>query len=161
MPQKSRILRLHKHQTMKIPAPVFMLLGIVLLSFCACNKYDEGPAFSLRTKETRVSQKWRVDKATRNGIDIAAETHVTVNFKDNGSLVYADTLVSPSGNTVTVQTGIWNFDSDAENLVLLFTRPGGGTTGAKIWQILRLTTTQLWVNETVGTDLYRYELEVK
>lgn len=47
-------------------------LGLLccLLTLGACKKYDEGPTFSLRTKEERISNTWRFGLAFRNGKNI-------------------------------------------------------------------------------------------
>lgn len=146
---------------MKFSAPILILLSAVLFSLCSCNKYDEGPAFSLRTKTFRATDNWKVAHAEKNGNDVTTSIRMSVNLKDDGSMIYKDTIATSSGDSISLRSGVWEFDHDAENLLLVFTDPGGGNVSARIWYILRLTVGELWVTEQVGEDLYRYELEPK
>ncbi len=138
---------------------VLILLGVVSVGFSGCNKYDEGPAFSLRSKTFRATNNWFTTVAAKNGIDVTADTRIGINLKSDGTVVYQDTVATAEGDIITERRGVWEFDNSAENLLLVFTNPGGGAIGAKIWYILRLTTDELWVTETIGQDLYRYEFE--
>jgi hypothetical protein len=146
---------------MKIPAPIFILLSVFLLSMCACNKYDEGPGFSLRTKTFRASDNWKIARAEKNGIDVTTSVRINVNLRSDGAMVYSDTTAIASGDSISSLQGVWEFDHDAENILLVFTDPGGGNVSARIWFILRLAVGELWVKETVGDDLYRFEFEPK
>lgn len=146
---------------MRIPAPIFVLIGVIMLSMCACNKYDEGPAFSIRTKTFRATDNWKIGKAFKDGVDVTTGTRMSIDLKSDGSLHYTDTTVIASGDSISNQVGVWEFDHEAENLLLVFTNPGGGAISAKVWYILRLTVGELWVTETVGESLYRYEFEPK
>lgn len=146
---------------MNLFAPISVLLVAVLFSLSSCNKYDEGPAFSLRTKTFRATDNWVVSYAKKNGIDVTSSIRMGVNLKSDGSMTYKDTIATPSGDSISALSGVWEFDHDAENLLLVFTDPGGGNVSARIWFILRLTVGELWVSEQVGEDLYRYELEPK
>lgn len=146
---------------MKFSAPIFVLLIAVLFGLSACNKYDEGPAFSLRTKTFRATDNWKVAYAEKNGVDATSSIRMSVNLKSDGSMTYKDTIATPAGDSISYQTGVWEFDHDAENILLVFTDPGGGNVSARIWYILRLTVGELWVSEQIGEDLYRYEFEPK
>lgn len=146
---------------MKFSAPVLILLSVVFLSFCSCNKYDEGPAFSLRSKKFRATDTWIVANAEKNGVDVTSSIRMGLDLKSDGSMTYTDTIATPAGDSISNTLGVWEFDNAAENLLLVFTDPGGGNVSARVWFILRLTIGELWVTEQVGDDLYRYELEPK
>lgn len=146
---------------MKFSAPIMLLLCAVLFTLSSCSKYDEGPAFSLRTKTFRATDNWKVERAEKNGVDVTSSIRMGVNLKSDGTMTYRDTIATSSGDSISNRTGVWEFDHDAENLLLVFTDPGGGNVSARIWYILRLTVGELWVTEQVGEDLYRYELEPK
>ena len=45
------------------------LAALLFLCAPACKKYDEGPALSLRSKKSRIANKWKVDKLFKNGVD--------------------------------------------------------------------------------------------
>ena len=38
----------------------FTLIGAIALSVIACNKYEDGPAFSLKTKTSRIIGEWKL-----------------------------------------------------------------------------------------------------
>src|SRR5690554_7735049 len=40
---------------------LFSVLSLVFI-FTACNKYEEGPKFSLLTKKARISGTWKLEK---------------------------------------------------------------------------------------------------
>lgn len=44
-------------------------LGIIFIFF-SCNKYEEGPSFSLRSAEKRLCGQWRLNKLLYNDKDI-------------------------------------------------------------------------------------------
>jgi len=142
---------------MRINIIVSLLLGAFLLGFCSCNKYDEGPAFSLRTKTFRATNHWVVSQAFQNGLDITNEVRIGVDLQKEGKLAYTDTTSVAPELVIENLSGLWEFDAEGENLLLVFTTPGGGVIDAKVWYILRLTTNELWVTETIGDNLYRYE----
>lgn len=144
-------------RAMRINYAAFLALGAFLLVFCSCNKYDEGPAFSLRTKTFRATNNWVVAQAYQNGLDITSEVRMGVNLKKDGKLAFTDTTSIAPEVVIKQQSGLWEFDAKGENLLLIFTTPGGGVTDAKVWYILRLTTDELWVTETINDNLYRYE----
>jgi len=46
-------------------APIYLVLFLSI--FSSCKKYDEGPAISLRSKEKRLCQEWKLKKIELNG----------------------------------------------------------------------------------------------
>ncbi len=146
---------------MKKLTNVAVVLSILSVCFASCNKYDEGPAFSLRTKKSRVTNNWVIDLAQRNGTDATAQTRISVSIKDDGSVTYKDTVNTLTGDSIIVAKGLWEFDQKGENLLLVFSESEGGVTDAKVWYILRLTGNELWVNQDTGEDLFRYQFAPK
>jgi hypothetical protein len=118
----------------------FFLLTIV---FFACNKYEEGPSFSLRTKKHRLVNTWAIDKYYVNGSDstVAFLTEYvnyiyTLNNNNSYSIKY-------SYNNVIQQTitGTWDWADGKEQLILSQTQPVATNTQ----NILRLKESELWV----------------
>lgn len=64
---------------------------LVILTIGACKKYEEGPAISLRSKEKRLCQTWKLVSWTENG-DIV----------DMGDIFYTWELSKNGDFTVTV-----------------------------------------------------------
>ena len=49
-----------------------------VLFLVSCGKYEDGPGFSLRSKEARLAGTWTFEKVTWDGIDVAVvyeDTH--------------------------------------------------------------------------------------
>ena len=57
------------------------LISIALFSITACSKYEEGKA-SMRTKKSRLCQKWKVDAARVVWEDGSAILDVTADYTD-------------------------------------------------------------------------------
>lgn len=125
-----------------------VLIAVATIGITGCKKYEEGPAFSLRSKKARVVGKWKVEKAWDNGTDITS-TYDALNyrleFKENGDLVLSRTV---AGITVT-STQKWEFSSDKEKIIII-----DGSTRYEN-QITRLKNKEFWikaVNPTTDID---------
>jgi hypothetical protein len=93
------------------------LLFIILFG---CEKYPEGPSFSLRTKENRLCQEWNLTGVLEsNGIydDYNLELHI---FKDGSFTKYywdlSDSLITYYGN--------WAWVENQEAITLDFSMAG-------------------------------------
>lgn len=63
---------------------IYLLLALFAIS--GCKKYDEGPAISLRSKEKRLCQEWKLDKYLVNGEDFDYFEEQIWTFDKNGTL---------------------------------------------------------------------------
>lgn len=61
-------------------------LVLILLVLTGCKKYEEGPAISLRSKEARLCQEWKLDKYLVNGEDFNYFEEQNWTFDKNGTL---------------------------------------------------------------------------
>lgn len=133
-------------KTIKILSLVLLAMTFVLGS---CSKYEEGPAFSLRTKKARLAGEWKADKyIDSNGNEENANDDGTIEFtKDN-------TFIVKSGNFST--TGTWEFTKDKEYLETEFTYTSGGVTVTETNEskILRLKNDELWLEDEDGDQTH-------
>ena len=119
-----------------------LLIALPLLVLASCNKYEDGPAFSLRTKTQRLSNNWQVSSAYQNGTDKTSEFNVVFAGylldirKDN---TYTLSFSPLSAGTVT-DSGTWEFNSDQTHVIL--TNSDGEQ---QDYTILRLKEKELWV----------------
>jgi len=118
--------------------------------FAGCGKYEDGPGFSLRSKEARVAGIWTIEKYYENGVDITSDfladgTTVTVEFKKDG--VYSTTVsYTFLGQTYTeTETGTWALTNDNANLTM--TDSQGDASSVRI---LRLTNSEMWFEDTTS-----------
>lgn len=86
-------------RTMKSSMWMLLLTSILLLSFQACNKYEEGPALSLRSRTERVSNTWKVENYKVNGEDLTSlVSNYTETFTKSGNYSYQWGAFDGNGN---------------------------------------------------------------
>ena len=138
-----------------------LFIALAALAVYACNPYEYGPNVSLRTKKGRISNDWVVDIVKKNGIPLSAIPDVEYKMVKDGSINKTEVLMSSAGtDSVVTKSGLWEFDNDAENVIVLFA-DRYGITESHIWRILKLTKDEFWYEEVDSIDLYEYRLKEK
>jgi hypothetical protein len=110
-----------------------------------CGKYDDGPTISLRSRNARIVNTWKIDKVMLDGMpmttaEIAMDeggADITNTFTKNGDYSYSftnDMGVVQSGN------GKWEF-VNSDNDIKIF---GVDGIESETSTILRLTNDELW-----------------
>lgn len=130
----------------KILLPLF----IIIISLSGCY-YDEGPIISLRTPESRVVNKWKYQKFTRNGQDqMMYYKNSWVEFKkDKTANFYEDTSYS--------YTAAWEFSDDFKTLYLNCTDDSSNTWELD-YNILKLRDKEMWLESDLGSITLYIEL---
>lgn len=130
---------------------VFILPLLIGSVFSGCNKYEDGPAISLRTKKQRVSNAWRIEQVfeTENG---GSKEDKTTDYK-NAYFNYVLTIKKEGNYTIIYrpynisdysEAGTWDFGADKNNLV--FVNSNGNTSSiGTVWEISRLKEKELWM----------------
>src|SRR6185295_3027650 len=107
---------------------------IVLMSFAACKKYDNGPAFSLRSVKNRLCQKWQpyyfMNDSTGD-VSIDSTSDVYYEFDKDGDLNFIF-------GTNTVLTLNWSFNDDKTAVIMT------DGNSSDTWNIQRLTNKEFW-----------------
>lgn len=128
----------------------FLLFGITAaLSVVSCGKYEDGPNFSLRSKEARLVNTWVIEKTMQDGVDNTAEfkadnPEYQLELKKDNSFVSStyDSLLSARDEN----KGKWKLTNNKEEIELT-----DDLTGQQISEkILRLTNTELWTELDFG-----------
>jgi hypothetical protein len=93
----------------------FILLAAISLWFAAttqsCQKYPDGPMFSLRSRTERVSNDWKIDNYSINGSDFTSlVSNYTETFSSNGDYSYSWGLLDG--------TATWKFQNNDEEIQL-------------------------------------------
>lgn len=124
-----------------------LLAFTVTLLATSCKKYDDGPMFSLRSKTERVSNTWRVERATDGGNDVTSSfDQYELQLLSNGDASLA-ALYSLGSLSFEFQTnGTWSFEDSKEDLRLDFENDAADRT----YEILRLKEDELWLQENGG-----------
>jgi hypothetical protein len=129
--------------------PVLLLLALVIsIGSISCSKYEDGPAFSLRSKTERISNTWRVEKAMENSSDVTSDfDQYQLQMLSDGDATLA-ALYTLGDLTFEFQTnGTWSFENNSEDVRLDFENDAADRT----YQILRLKEDELWLREKGGT----------
>lgn len=126
----------------KIKISVLILLGALMLPFIqGCKKYDEGPALSLRARDERVANSWKVENYKINGSDYTSlVASYTETFSKNGTYSYAWGSLNGSGR--------WNFQNDDEEINLI----GTDNQSSRTLFILKLEEKAFWYYYMDGND---------
>ena len=98
---------------------LFSLLIVFILG--ACNKYSEGPAFSLLTRKARISNDWTLQSYTKDGtelFDVNAEEQ-NLSIEKDGS--YSGTIITTElGQLQSTSTnGTWTFENSQSDVNFL------------------------------------------
>jgi hypothetical protein len=133
---------------------IYLFLFVGILGFSSCKKYDEGPAFSLRSKKARVVNIWKIEKFIINGKD---ETSNIAPLLANYTLTFKDDDTWESTIDGQREAGTWEFDSDKENLQI----KTGNSSTIESAKILRLTNDELWTEQIEGSDKLEIHYETK
>lgn len=126
-----------------------IFFGITLFGLTACNKYEDGPKLSLRSKKERVANTWVIEKAIRNGNDVTDEYEIyTLTTSKDGDAKLNATIVFGGFTYTTNTNGTWEFSSNKEKLIFDYENDDADNT----YQILRLKEDELWIRELGGED---------
>ena len=98
---------------------LFSLFIVFILG--ACNKYSEGPAFSLLTRKARISNDWTLQSYTKDGtelFDVNAEEQ-NLSIEKDGS--YSETIITTELGQLqsTSSNGTWTFENSQSDVNFL------------------------------------------
>ena len=118
----------------KISNKVLLASGLATtIALTGCNKYEDGPAFSLLTKTQRLTGDWVMEKWTPYGennlignngqsIEIEFDKDGDFNLKIISTITYYDYYGSFNGygTNIVNEKGDWEFSSNKEEIELDF-----------------------------------------
>jgi len=129
----------------------FLLLALIIIWFAtttqSCQKYADGPMFSLRSRTERVSNTWKVDNYSINGTDFTSlVSNYTETFSSNGEYSYSWGLLNG--------TGTWKFQNNDEEIQLT----GTDNQSDRKLIIQKLEEDAFWYYYMDGNDKYEIHL---
>lgn len=108
---------------------------LLLLMISACSKYEEGPAFSLRSKKSRMVNDWKLVSSDTNGQTYMNPTLYLLKPKKDEkfdmNIKYGDQIFSVKGT--------WEFSNDKERLFLTYENDNNF-----FYKIIKLTKDEFW-----------------
>ena len=121
------------------------LIAIPVLE--SCNKYPDGPEFSLRTRKERLSNNWKIDNYTVNDVDLTSlVTGYTEEFTKDGKYSYQWGEFDGTGD--------WEFQNNHEEVKLT----GTDDQASRQLIILKLEETTLWYYYMDGNDKHEFHM---
>jgi len=126
------------------------LMALLFLCAPACKKYEEGPLLSLRSKKSRIANKWKVDKLLKNGVDstmyyTAEGTWAEMDKDGNASVM----VIQYNGITTDTSNGEgrWELHEKNEAFALILTDLQTNEVDTSVWWITRLKEKEFWLEE--------------
>ena len=92
----------------------------IIFVFSSCNKYSEGPNFSLLTKKTRVVNDWTLESYTKDNTELYEQGYEeNLSIEKDGT--YSMTRITPNlGQLHSVSShGTWEFDNAKTSISFL------------------------------------------
>lgn len=129
---------------------LILLFALISLIFTGCKKYEEGPAFSIRTKTERVANTWKLISYTLNGTDYTSSLNsinYTETYDKDGNYSY--------NSSIGTGTGRWEFQSDKEQIK----RSGVSSQSTETLFILKLKENAFWYYYMDGNDRHEFHFE--
>ena len=128
---------------------LLLVLTLIILSpvFESCQKYPDGPSFSLRSRKARVANTWTVENYKVNGTDFTSlVASYTETFSKDGDYSYSWGLLSGSGN--------WTFQNKDAEIKL----NGTDEQASRTLYITKLEEKSFWYYYLDGSDKYEIHL---
>ncbi len=107
---------------------------VVMLNFTSCKKYEDGPAFSLRSKTARLTGEWEVVKIGGSPI---AGSELNLEFEKDGDFNFSYSY----GSYDYTAKGEWEWSDKKETIKATI---DGETVE---WEVLRLTNDEFWFED--------------
>lgn len=121
---------------------LLLVLSISLIS--SCNKYPDGPKFTLLSKKERMQGKWDLQEiAHSDGTVTYDNLNEIIELTEDNDYTYTSGYISVSGE--------WEFVSDKEKV--LFKIGNLNVT----YKIMRLKNKELWLQDEGDGDVLKYE----
>lgn len=122
---------------------------ITTIALSSCNKYEDGPIVSLKSKKARVENTWVVAEATNEGNDVTStydrfELYLSI---DGDATLEAEYQLGDIQVTTSTD-GTWSFNNNKEDLILDYENDDAD----EEYQILKLSSDELWLR-VKGDDL--------
>jgi len=124
---------------------IITFIAMSLLWLNSCGKYEEGPFFSLATKKGRVTKSWK--QIEFNGTPTT--TDVIWKFEGNGDFAMEYNGI-PNNNPAK-----WSFEEN-KGVISIYYINDNITFD---FNIIRLTSNEMWLDKVVGTSFVRIKLE--
>jgi hypothetical protein len=127
---------------------ILAVLLILLAGIGACKKYEDGPAFSLRSKAARVANNWKIAEALDNGNNVTSDYNkYELDLTKDGHAELSIDYNFFGGNLKYTTSGTWTFVSEKEKISFDYENDQADN----VYKILKLKEKEMWLKEDTGT----------
>lgn len=129
----------------------FILL-VTATTITSCRKYEEGPNISLRSKEERVANNWRIESAQLDGVDVSLEPFYAKQkhyFYRNKT--YTVTKINPQSLEFYNESGTWKFFDNNRKIAITVKNTTLNTEVTTEYNIIKLYEKQFWIRTLDNT----------
>ena len=122
-----------------------LLSLVIIFVSSSCNKYSEGPNFSLLTKKARIVNDWTLESYTKDETELYDQGYEeNLSIENDGT--YSMTRITPNlGQLHSVSShGTWEFDNSKTSISFL---EEGSIVGVT-YEIIRLKNKSLKLRQT-------------
>jgi len=137
-----------------------------MILLVGCNKYDEGPAISFKSRKNRLKGNYTIVKVERNGTDYTATYFQdSTSFERINIAVEAEAIgtIELFSDTYNTSLGLYVEYNDHYRKILNTTTFGWINSNIFVygsnWQIERLTNKKMDFEIAYQNDLYKFYLE--
>jgi hypothetical protein len=119
---------------------------MVLFFLGSCNKYSEGPAFSLLTRKARISNDWTLQSYTKDGTELFSINESEQNLSIEKDGTFSGSIISSSLGQLqsTTTHGTWTFENSQADVNFMENETLLGTT----YKIMLLKNKTLKIRQT-------------
>lgn len=125
----------------------FTLAGIITgtLLFSSCNKYPDGPGFSMLSKKERVEGKWDLQETDHADGTVTYDTSADlIELTDDMECIYSLGFISVQGT--------WEFAEKKEKIRIIVSSYLN-----KVYTIRRLKSKELWLMDDANNDVLKFK----
>jgi hypothetical protein len=131
--------------------PLLSIVFFFVLSFSSCQKYEEGPGFTLRTKKARITGEWRLTRVVDEDFNGSSPNEQLSWYIYKDGSIEIEQFGGSWGGNISV-TGKWEFLDEKETLSLSMQ----GEYFSGDYKILRLTMNDLWILDETPSGNFQY-----
>lgn len=124
---------------------ITVLFAAMLILGTSCNRYEDGPSISFRSKKARMTNTWKIVAASDANDDVTlGYAGITWTFNKDGSYTCGG---KTAADFEPNETGKWEFGKiDGKKKTQLIISTDGVVTPKK-WIITRLKNDELWLKK--------------
>lgn len=122
-----------------------LLSLLATFALSSCNKYSEGPNFSLLTRKARITNDWVLESYTKDGTDLYDATYeMNLSIEKDGT--YSKSIITPNLGQLqsTTSHGTWEFTESQASISLL----EDGMLLGESYEIIMLKNNELKLRQT-------------